>query len=79
MPTMTPPERGNIKSVSPEASATKEALERVEAMKLQLRDLLAELTDLTSLLKSAEKEKRSTEKEVASVRQTIRSLQSVKL
>ena len=76
---MTPPERGNLKSVSPEASATKEALEKVETIKIQLRDLLGELTDLSGLLKSAEKEKRSTEKEVASVRQTIRSLQGVKL
>ena len=76
---MTPPERGNIKSVSPEASASKEALEKEETIKIQLRDLLGELTDLTGLLKSAEKEKRSTEKDVASVRQTIRSLQSVKL
>ena len=79
MPAMTPPERGNLKSVSPEASATKEALEKVETIKIQLRDLLGELTDLAGLLKSAEKEKRSTEKEVASVRQTIRSLQGVKL
>ena len=76
---MTPPERGNLKSVPTETTATKEALEKVETLKIQLRDLLGELTDLSGLLKAADKEKRSQDKEVASVRQTIRSLQGVKI
>lgn len=77
--TMTAPERGNLKPVTVESNATKEALEKVEAMKIQLRDWLGELNDLTGLLKSVEKEKRSQDKEVASVRHTIRQLQTVRI
>ena len=62
-----------------ESNPHKEALEKVESLKGQLRLILGELNDLASHLKSAEKEKRSTEKEVANVRQTIRSLQGLKI
>ena len=55
------------------------ALDKTESIKAKLRELLGDLNDLTGLLKQADKDKRNTEKEVASVRQTIRSLQAVKL
>ena len=55
------------------------ALDQVEAIKAKLRELLGELNSLTSRLKQADKDKRNAEKEVASVRQTIRSLQGMKI
>jgi DNA polymerase III sliding clamp (beta) subunit (PCNA family) len=55
------------------------ALDQIESIKARLRELFGELNTLTGLIKQAEKDKRTTEKEVASVRQTIRSLQGVKL
>ena len=55
------------------------ALDQTETIKTKLRELLGDLNDLTGLLKQADKDKRTTEKEVASVRQTIRSLQGVKI
>lgn len=55
------------------------ALDQTETIKTRLRELLGDLNDLTALLKQADRDKRNTEKEVASVRQTIRSLQGVKL
>jgi hypothetical protein len=44
-----------------------------------LRESLGGLNHLTGLLKQVEKDNRATEKEVASVRQTLRSLQGLKL
>lgn len=73
------------KTEMPETTKTSEtrppvnALDKVESCKGKLRELLGELNDLGGLLKQADKDKRSAEKEVASVRQTIRSLQGVKI
>ena len=75
MPATNPPAK------TPEAngSGSKDALTRIEGVKTCLREAIGGLNDLTGLLKQAEKDKRSTEKEVANVRQTIRSLQGLKL
>ena len=62
-----------------DADGTGDALDHVETIKGHLREALGGLTRLTGLLKQVEKDKRSTEKEVASVRQTLRSLQGLKL
>ncbi len=55
------------------------ALDQIEAIKARLRELLGNLNDLSGLLKQADKDKRNSEKEVASVRQTLRSLQGMKI
>jgi len=55
------------------------ALDKLESCRGKLRELLGELNDLAGLIKQADRDKRSTEKEVASVRQTIRSLQGLKI
>ena len=60
-------------------SAAKDALTQIESVKTCLRQAIGGLNDLAGLLKQAEKDKRSIEKEVASVRQTIKSLQGLKL
>jgi type IV secretory pathway VirB10-like protein len=71
----------NTPAKPPEAngSGSKDALTQIESVKTCLRQAIGGLNDLAGLLKQAEKDKRSTEKEVASVRQTIRSLQGLKL
>ena len=61
------------------SSGVKAALDEIETVKGHLRMALGGLASLTGLLKQVEKDKRSTEKEVASVRQTLRSLQGMKL
>jgi DNA polymerase III sliding clamp (beta) subunit (PCNA family) len=69
------------KTEMPQAAKPNElsALEQVEAVKGHLRQASGGLTRLAGLLKQADKDKRSTAKEVASVRQTLRSLQGLKL
>jgi len=69
------------KTAMPETTKPTEpsALDQIESVKSRLRELLGELNTLTGLIKQADRDKRSTEKEVASVRQTIRSLQGVKI
>ena len=54
-------------------------LDQVEAVKGHLRESITGLNSLTGLLKQVEKDNRATVKEVASVRQTIRSLQGLKI
>jgi DNA polymerase III sliding clamp (beta) subunit (PCNA family) len=71
MPETTKTTSSNTPTTSP--------LDRIESCKTKLRDLLADLNDLGSQIKQADKDKRNTEKEVASVRQTIRSLQGLKI
>jgi len=59
--------------------APSSALDKVESCRGKLRELLGDLNELAGLIKQADRDKRSTEKEVASVRQTIRSLQGLKI
>jgi hypothetical protein len=60
-------------------SAARDSLTQIDSVKTCLRQAIDGLNDLTGLFKQVEKDKRSTEKEVASVRQTLRSLQDIKL
>jgi hypothetical protein len=71
----------NTPAKPPEAngSGSKDALTQIESVKTCLREAIGGLNSLTGLFKQAQKDKRSTEKEVASVRQTIKSLQGLKL
>ena len=71
----------NTPAKPPEAngSAAKDALTQIESVKTCLREAISGLNGLTGLFKQAQKDKRSTQKEVASVRQTIKSLQGLKL
>jgi DNA polymerase III sliding clamp (beta) subunit (PCNA family) len=71
----------NTPAKPPEAngSGSKDALTQIESVKTCLREAMGGLNSLTGLFKQAQKDKRGTEKEVASVRQTIKSLQGLKL
>jgi DNA polymerase III sliding clamp (beta) subunit (PCNA family) len=81
--TLPAPERTNPKpsngSNSEPVTGMKAVVDHVEKIKLNLRDVIADLNDTLDLLKTAEKEKKATLKEVESVRATLRSLQKVEL
>ena len=79
MPKTTAPNNAEPKVNVPEPDALKSALNQIEAVRVHLRESLGGLNHLTGLLKQIEKDNRATEKEVASVRQTLRSLQGLKL
>ncbi len=55
------------------------ALLQIESLKVQNRETLRGLQELNTLLKEAAREQRANEKEVHAVRQTLRSLQSVRI
>ena len=76
---ITAPKTTEPKVNSPGSDSLKTALDQIESVRVQLRESLGGLNLLAGLLKQVEKDNRSTEKEVASVRQTLRSLQGLKI
>ena len=85
---MTPPERGNLRgnnntSTNGQAengdtrSAFKAALEQIDRIKTNLRDVIGDLADAVTMLKTAEKEQKATSKEIDAVRAKLREIQSV--
>ena len=88
--TMAAPERSNIHgnnstSTNGQAggeesrSAFKAALGQIERIKTDLRDVIGDLSDAVTLLKTAEKEQRSSVKEIQAVRAKLREIQSVEI
>ena len=86
--TMTPPERGNLRgnnntSTNGHAgsedtrSAFKTALEQIDRIKTNLRNVIGDLNDAVTMLKTAEKEQKATSKEIDAVRAKLREIQSV--
>ena len=55
------------------------AIAQVEIVRGDFRNAIAGLNRLGDLLKQVQRENKSTDKEIASVRQTLRSLQSVRI
>ena len=55
------------------------AIDKLDAFKVTFREALVGLTELTSLLRQAVRDQKTGEKEIHQVRQTLRSLQSVKI
>ena len=55
------------------------ALAQIDTIKAGFREAIGDLNKLTDLLKQAAREHKAGEKEVQSVRQTLRSLQSVRI
>jgi DNA polymerase III sliding clamp (beta) subunit (PCNA family) len=76
----TPREPGTPSPDSPvEKPALEAAIDKLDAFKSQFKETLAGLNDLTALLRQAVRDQKAGEKEIQSVRQTIRSLQSVRI
>lgn len=59
--------------------ALETALTQIDTIKAGFKEAVADLNKLTDLLKQAAREQKAGEKEVQSVRQTLRSLQSVRI
>ncbi len=59
--------------------ALETALAQIDTIKAGFREAIGDLNKLTDLLKQAAREQKAGEKEVQSVRQTLRSLQSVRI
>ena len=80
----TPHLNGAPRSTSPgtpaaEKPAIEAAIEKLDGFKTVFREALVGVTELSTLLRQAVREQKAGEKEVQSVRQTIRSLQGVKI
>ena len=59
--------------------AIEAAIEKLDGFKTVFREALVSITELSTLLRQAVREQKAGEKEVQSVRQTLRSLQSVRI
>jgi len=62
-----------------EKPAIEAAIEKLDGFKTVFREALVGVTELSTLLRQAVREQKAGEKEVQSVRQTLRSLQSVRI
>jgi DNA polymerase III sliding clamp (beta) subunit (PCNA family) len=75
----TAPRLNGANRSTPEKPAIEAAIEKLEASKATLREAVAGLTELTTLLKQSVRDQKAGEKEIHQVRQTLRSLQSVRI
>lgn len=64
---------------APDKPAIESAIEKMDGFKATLREALTGFTEITALLRQAIRDQKAGDKEVQSVRQTLRSLQSVKI
>ena len=62
-----------------EKPALESALAQIEIVRGDFRNAIAGLNKLADALKQAQRESKTSDKEIASVRQTLRSLQSVRI
>ena len=60
-------------------SPIKAAIKQIDQIKDTLRDVIGDMSDLMKTLALANKEQRATDKEMAAIRDSVRSLQKVKL
>ena len=82
--TATPHLNGATRSTTPgipaaDKPAIEAAIDKLDAFKTTFREALVGVTELTTLLRQAVRDQKAGEKEVQSVRQTLRSLQSVRI
>ena len=80
----TPHLNGANRSTTPgipaaEKPAIEAAIEKLDSFKTVFREALVGVTEITTLLKQSVRDQKAGEKEVQSVRQTLRSLQSVRI
>ena len=81
-----PENNGNTSGAKPatekpaaEKSALDTALAQVEIVRGDFRNAIARLNKLGELLRQSQRENKTSDKEIQSVRQTLRSLQSVRI
>ncbi len=59
--------------------AIEAAIDNLDSFKANLREALSGISEITSLLRQAIRDQRANEREIQSVRQTLRSLQGVRI
>ena len=69
----------NTSDDTPAKSALESALAQIETVKVDLRNVTSSLNKLVDQIKAAGREQKANDKEIQSVRQTLRSLQSVRI
>ena len=62
-----------------EKPAIEAAIEKIDGFKASVRETLAGLTELTTLLRQAVRDQKTGEKEIHTVRQTLKSLQGLRI
>ena len=72
-------ERQTAIAPEPNKPAIEAAIDNLESFRANLREALTGISTITSLLRQAIRDQRSNEREVQSVRQTLRSLQGVRI
>ena len=70
--------RSNVNQAA-DKPALDSAIEKLDALKTTFREALNGLTELTTLLRQSVRDQKAGEKEIHQVRQTLRSLQSVRI
>jgi hypothetical protein len=77
------PTNGSNRNIGPVSNNSKPAIEaaidNLDGFKSNLREALSGISEITALLRQAIRDQRSNEREIQSVRQTLRSLQGVRI
>ena len=83
MPEITTTGASHSNTAAPTESAERPALEtalaQIDVIRGEFRNAVAGLTKLGDLLKQASREQKTSEREIQGVRQTLRSLQGVRI
>jgi DNA polymerase III sliding clamp (beta) subunit (PCNA family) len=78
-----PTNNGNNRNAGPVSNNSKPAIEvaidNLDSFKSHLREALSGISEITALLRQAIRDQRANEREIQSVRQTLRSLQGVRI
>jgi len=78
-----PTNNGNNRNIGPVSTNSKPAIEvaidNLDSFKSHLREALSGISEITALLRQAIRDQRANEREIQSVRQTLRSLQGVRI
>jgi ABC-type transporter Mla subunit MlaD len=77
------PVNGSNRNIGPVSTTSKPAIEaaidNLDSFKSNLRDALGSISEITALLRQAIRDQRANEREIQAVRQTLRSLQGVRI
>jgi hypothetical protein len=80
------PVNGNNRNIGPASNNSKPAIEaaidnldNLDSFKSNLREALGSISEITALLRQAIRDQRANEREIQAVRQTLRSLQGVRI
>jgi hypothetical protein len=78
------PVNGSNRNIGPVSTTTSKpaievAIDNLDSFKSNLREALGSISEITALLRQAIRDQRANEREIQAVRQTLRSLQGVRI